>query len=167
MKFNSVKEFFYKLTNSGYQTMMLPLIFFTIYFGQNGFGLLKPFLSNETLVNAVFYLIAASSMFSLTTVQVIFFKRYFLISNLVGLGLKLENYGDEAIRKMRWIATTATLAPLGLFATGDNRLVFVFAGVFVWFFLQWPSPVRVATQLRLRGDERKMVVTRGEAFRSL
>ena len=34
MKFNSVKEYFYKLNSRGYQLMMVPLIFFILYNAQ-------------------------------------------------------------------------------------------------------------------------------------
>ena len=34
MKFNSVKEYFYKLNSLGYQLMMIPLILLIIYYSQ-------------------------------------------------------------------------------------------------------------------------------------
>lgn len=165
MKFNSIKEYFYRLTNSGYQRMMLPLILFTVYFGQSGFMLLEPFLSNEILVNTVLYGVVAFTIVSLTTVQIVFYYKCKSIAKEIGLGLKLEHYGDEALKKMNWIAATAAVVPITLFVTGDTRLAIIFAVVFVWFFLQWPTPKTVARQLRLKSDERKMVISRGEAFK--
>jgi hypothetical protein len=165
MKFNSIKEFFYRLTNSGYQRMMLPLILFTLYYGQSGFMLLEPFLSNEVFMDTILYGVAAITFVSLTTVQIAFHYKYTSIAKEIGLGLKLEQYGDQALKKMNWIAATAAVVPVVLFVTGDTRLAIIFAVVFVWFFLQWPTPKTVARQLRLKSDERKMVISRGEAFK--
>lgn len=164
MKFNSIKEYFYRLTNGGYQRMMLPLILFTLYFGQSSFMLFQPFLSNEMWIDPIFYGVAIATLLCLTTVQVVYYFKFKSIAKMIGLGLKLENYGDHALHKMNWISFVALLQPVGLFAIADNRLAIIFALVFVWFFLQWPSPKTVARQLQLKGDERKMVVTRGEAF---
>lgn len=165
MKFNSIKEYFYKLTNGGYQRMMLPLILFTLYFGQSSFMLFQPFLSNETLIDPIFYGIVVVTILCLTTVQVVYHFKFKSYAEMIGLGLKLENYGAAALHKMNWISIAALLQPLGLFVTADNRLAINFVVVVAWFFLQWPSPKTVARQLRLKGDERTMVVTRGEAFK--
>jgi len=37
--------------------------------------------------------------------------------------------------------------------------------ILVWLYVQWPSPKRVSKDLELRGDEEKMVLTKGEAFK--
>ncbi len=165
MKFNSVKEYFIKLSSNGYQRMMIPLVIFIFYFGQSSFGLLKPFLSDAIFVDVIFITCTIATIISLTTVQISFQKKNKSIATFVGLGLKLDKYGDEAVLKMKWIGMIAIIAPVALFITGDLRLTVLFGIVFLWFFIQWPSPRKVARQLKLKGDERTMVITKGDAFK--
>ena len=167
MKFNSVKEYFYRLNSIGYQCMMLPLILFILFFGQSAFAVLPLLLTNNTWFDSVFWAVVGLTVISLTTVQFIHFRQANAIGRKVGLGLKLEEYADLAIKKMKWISVMTSLVALSLFLTGDIRLAITFVVILLYFFTQWPSPKTVARQLHLRGDEQKMVVTRGEAFKGL
>jgi hypothetical protein len=53
----------------------------------------------------------------------------------------------------------------GLFLTGSEWFAIYFLGLVVWLVFQWPSPRRVSKDLKLRGDEKQMVLTKGEAFK--
>ncbi|MBL7877263.1 MAG: hypothetical protein JNL53_16480, partial [Cyclobacteriaceae bacterium] len=116
MKFNSVREFFYKLNNTGYQLMMVPLILFIYFYAQSYFYVGQPWVEGEDLV---FYIILASGMIALailTTVYIYTKKRARKLATLVGLGLKLENVGSLLFAKMIWQFAVVTWMPLGLVA---------------------------------------------------
>jgi hypothetical protein len=57
------------------------------------------------------------------------------------------------------------LLAIGFFLTSDERFSIYFAVIIIWCAWQWPTPRRVAGDLKLKGDERKMVLTKGEAFK--
>jgi hypothetical protein len=69
------------------------------------------------------------------------------------------------IRKMTVLSLIVLLMPLALLFTGYNYFSIAFGVLALWFFVQWPTPGRVCRLLQLRGDEKQMVITRGEAFR--
>ena len=55
MRFNSVKEYFYKLNSRGYQLMMIPLIFFIFYYSQWVIELPELVLVNKEVARALFF----------------------------------------------------------------------------------------------------------------
>ncbi|MBL7878063.1 MAG: hypothetical protein JNL53_20520, partial [Cyclobacteriaceae bacterium] len=92
-------------------------------------------------------------------------KRARKLATLVGLGLKLENVGSLLFAKMIWQFAVVTWMPLGLVATGHQMFSVFFGLTLAWYFIQWPTPERVSNLLQLRGDEKEMVISRGDAFK--
>lgn len=165
MKFGSVKEYFYKLNNAGYQYMMIPLILFIFFYAQSYFYTSKPLVS---IGNLSLYVLVAIGLISVIVLTIVHYKKTKNITHIskeVGLGLKLEKLGSLLTSTMMSNAIVALLMPLGLVITGDHTFSIFFGVILAWYFTQWPTPARVAGQLKLKGDERLMVITRGEAFK--
>lgn len=164
MKFNSVKEYFLKLNNTGYQLMMIPLILFIYFYTQSYFldsqPLIEPLTGDYLLLSLI-----VLSVVVLTIVQIKSAKKANRIAAEVGLGIKLEKLGSVLIARMVWKAAITLLMPLGLVVTGNQLFSVLFGITLAWFFLQWPTPGRVSELLKLRGDEREMVLSKGEAFK--
>jgi hypothetical protein len=164
MKFNSVKEYFLKLNNTGYQLMMIPLILFIYFYTQSYFYDSQP-LIEPPLGDYLLLIFIGLSVVVLTMVQIHTRKKAIRIATEVGLGIKLEKLGSVLIVRMVWKAVVTLLMPLGLVATGNQLFSVLFGVTLAWFFLQWPTPGRISDLLKLRGDEREMVMSRGEAFK--
>ncbi len=164
MKFNSVKEYFYKLNNTGYQLMMVPLILFIYFYSQSYFYQHSPILQQQ-LIDYLFVALAGLSLITLTIVQLNFAKRTRVIAAEIGLGIKLEKLGSLIKTRMIWLAAVALLMPVGLILSGDQVFSIFFVLALAWYFLHWPTPKRVSELLKLKGDEKQMVLSRGEAFR--
>jgi len=165
MKFNSVKEYFYKLNNTGYQLMMVPLILFIYFYSQSYFYQHNPILNQQSIIDYLFIAVAVLSLVILTTVQLIFAKQTRKVAGEIGLGIKLEKLGSLLKTRMIWLAFIALLMPLGLILSGDQVFSIFFVLALAWYFLHWPNPKQVAKLLKLKGDEKEMVLSRGEAFR--
>jgi len=164
MKFNSVKEYFYKLNNTGYQLMMVPLILFIYFYSQSYFYQSKPFLHHQ-LGDYLFVAFSAISLIVLTTVHLNFIKRVIKIAGEIGLGIKLEKLGSLLRTRMIWHALVTLLMPIGLILSGDQVFSIFFVLALAWYFLHWPNPKQVAKLLKLKSDEKEMVLSRGEAFK--
>ncbi|MEQ1588021.1 MAG: hypothetical protein ABL895_19215 [Cyclobacteriaceae bacterium] len=164
MKFNSVKEYFLKLNNTGYQLMMVPLILFIYFYTQSYFYDSQP-LIEPRLGDYLILVFIGLSVVVLTIVQIQTSKKAIRIASEIGLGIKLEKLGSVLIVRMVWKAVITLLMPLGLVATGNQLFSVLFGITLAWFFLQWPTPGRVSDLLKLRGDEREMVMSRGDAFK--
>jgi hypothetical protein len=165
MKFNYVKDYFYQLRNMGYQLMMLPLILFIVFYSQSVIKLPSLTLLNDQLSRIVFYILSGMSAIFLTAVQIKTKRRSNIIAKEVGLGIKLEKLEKVLRRKMKEISAVVLVMPLMLLFTSDDYFSIAFGVLTLWYFLQWPTPGRVCRLLKLRGDEREMVITRGEAFK--
>ena len=165
MKFNYVKAYFSQLSNLGFQLLMLPMILFILYYSQSVIKLPDLRLFNEQNSRIIFYVIGVLSVTLLTAVQMIANRKAELISKEVGLGIKLEKLEKVLSRKMKEISCAVALMPIMLLITGDSYFSIAFAAVIAWYFIQWPTPSRVCRLLKLRGDEREMIITRGEAFK--
>jgi hypothetical protein len=165
MKFNSVKEYFYKLNNRGYQLMMMPLIIFTFFYSQSIIKLSGLVILNPEISRILFYAMVVLSVIALTIVQTRTKKMANAIAKEVGLGSKLEKLGTVLTRKMVTLSVAVLLMPVALLFTGDGYFGIAFGVFALWYFLQWPTPGRVCRLLYLRGDEKEMVITRGEAFK--
>jgi hypothetical protein len=165
MKFNSVKEYFSRLDSIAYQLMMVPLIIFILNYAQSlvdlSFLKIIPSEWSDISMAIVYFLL----LVVLTIVQIKSRLEALKISREVGLGLKLEKFGDVMIRKMRWLALVTCITTVYLLFSAEWMANAGFAISFCWFILQWPTPQRTSRMLKLKGDEREMVITKGEAFR--
>ncbi len=165
MKFNSVKEYFYKLNNTGYQLMMVPLIVFIGYYAQSYFFDTKLKIEIPEFVAYLPFAFLGLAVIVLTTVQLIFKNKVRKVASEVGLGIKLEKAGSLLKTRMIWQALVALLMPLGLVLTDEKSFIILFGLTLTWYFLHWPNPTQVSRLLHLRGDEKEMVLSRGEAFK--
>ena len=59
----------------------------------------------------------------------------------------------------------SVLMAIGLALTSHAYFTIYFSISLLWLFFIWPTPSRVSKDLKLKGDEKKMVLTKGEAFR--
>jgi hypothetical protein len=165
MKFNSVKEYFYKLNNTGYQLMMVPLLAF-IYHYASAYAFNTPVLITDTLL-IHFILIGVIAVVLLTLTVVHFFvrTRAATISTQIGLGLKLEQLGSVLMKRLITLAVATLTMPVGLVLTHHTGFTMGFVILLAWFFLNWPTPTQVSNLLKLKGDEKEMVLSKGEAFK--
>jgi nitrogen fixation/metabolism regulation signal transduction histidine kinase len=165
MKFSSVKEYFYKLSNTGYQLMMVPFILFIVCNSKSLINLNALILVKQEMSKIIFFASCGLSLMVLTIVQIVTRRKANAIAKEVGLGIKLEKLGALLKNKMVALSSLVLFMPLMLLVTGDNYFSIVFGVLSLWYFLQWPTPGRVCRLLKLKGDEREMVITRGEAFK--
>jgi hypothetical protein len=54
----------------------------------------------------------------------------------------------------------------GLYFTSHEFFGIYFGVIILWSVFIWPSPRRVCKDLKLKRDEEKMVMTKGEAFKN-
>ena len=153
MKFNSVKEYFYRLNNTGYQLMMIPLIIFIYHYASvytTSFSLLgTSVLALVALTVVHFYVRSASRQ----------------LVKLTSLGLKLEKLGSVLIKRLLVLAMVTLCMVTGLVLTHYNGFAIGFVLILLWYFVNWPTPGQVSNLLHLKGDEKEMVLSKGEAFK--
>ncbi len=165
MKFGSVREYFYKLNTVGLQLMMLPLILFIIFYSRPIIKLPELTLFTKEISVILLFVTGGVSIIALTAVQIITKRKANTIAKEVGLGIKLERLGRVLKNKMVTFSIMILLMPLMLIVTDEQYFSIAFGILALWYFLQWPTPGHVCRLLKLKGDEREMVITRGDAFK--
>ncbi|MBX2896662.1 MAG: hypothetical protein KF763_14550 [Cyclobacteriaceae bacterium] len=165
MKFNSVKEYFLRLNNTGYQLMMVPMILFIYHYASVYAFTTRVWITDLAIVHYLLIGVITLSLISLTVVHFFVRSRAIKISVQTGLGLKLEQLGSVLMQRLIVLALITLAMPVGLVLTHHIGFAIGFAMLLVWFFLHWPTPTQVCSLLKLKGDEKEMVLSKGEAFK--
>ncbi|MCE7863282.1 MAG: hypothetical protein DYG99_07045 [Bacteroidetes bacterium CHB5] len=165
MKFNSVKEYFFRLNNTGYQLMMVPLLVFIYHYARVYAFAAGRWIVDATVVNYLLAGVGAGAFTTLTVVHFFVRSRATQISKQTGLGIKLELLGSVLMKRFIALALTTLSMPVGLVFTHHLGFTLGFIVLLAWYFLNWPTPAQVSRLLKLKGDEKEMVLSRGEAFK--
>jgi hypothetical protein len=165
MNFSSLKEYFYKQYNACLLRMLLPMGVFLLIYYLSLSGMISPYIRAEDLVDFLRYTYLALILITLTIVHLEIYRRLKSHTGVVGLGKKLDLYYSVVRMRMKTFLAISLFLATGFFFTGHPWFSIYFACLIGWFLVQWPTPQKVSNQLRLRGDERTMVITKGEAFK--
>ena len=160
----TLKEYFYKLYNRSLVLLLLPIAEFLAIYYLILSGVLSKIVEDELADEILLVSIPIIVLLILTIVHLEIGKRCKKISDEPSLGKRLDLYQPIVRRKVNSFVWVSFLLAVGFFITSDERFSVYFGVIIIWFAWQWPSPRRVSYDLKLKGDERKMVMTKGEAF---
>jgi magnesium-transporting ATPase (P-type) len=127
--------------------------------------MVSPYIQAKALVDFLLYAYLVLILITLTIVHLEIYRKLKSHAVVVGLGNKLDLYYSVVRMRMRTFLVVSLFLAAGFFFTGHPWFSIYFGGMIGWFLLQWPTPLKVSNQLKLRGDERTMVMTKGEAFK--
>ena len=165
MNFSSLKEYFYKLYNACLLRLLLLMGVFLVIYYLSLSGLISPYIQEEGLVDFLRYTYLGLILITLTIVHLVVYNKLKHDKEVVGLGKKLDLYYIVVRIRMKTILAISLFTAAGLLFTGHEWFSLYFGGMILWFLWQWPTPRKVSNQLKLKGDERTMVITKGEAFK--
>ena len=166
MNFNSLAEYFYKLYNICLLLMLLPLaVFLTLYYMLDAGKLISVISPDHALSGLLVLLFPLFIVLELTIVHLVLQKKLVPTQSELSLGTRLDQYYSFVLIKSGGAAFVGILMAVGLYLTGRGLFSAYFLLVLVWIFIQWPTPRKVSKDLKLKGDEQEMVLTKGEAFK--
>ena len=160
MEFDSIKEYFFKLRNALYFTLLIPLVLFIgilyLYVGQWTIGVKQPLL----IVSFLLFLMTVDWLIGI----LLFRTKLKKIRRRIGLRLKLEQYYWLTIVRS-WINILACFFPaIGFLLTSNFILAYIFGFDLVLVFIFWPRARKVCRDLKLKGDELEMVLYKKDTF---
>lgn len=159
MKYNSLREYFYKLHSLLYALILLPLLAFIVLYWQMEAGnLAGPFKQNDALhpiLLSVLGFIAASDW---AVSFFLFSRRLKFLRTLNSLGSKLDGYFVLTFIRSALIVSGSLVLAGGFYLTENQVFTMLFVANFVLQLLFWPLPSRVCNDLHLKGDERTLVL---------
>ena len=164
MKFSSLKEYFYRLYNACLLRLLITTAVFLVIYYLSLSGWISPYIWEESLVDFLRFTYLILILVTLTIVHLEIHKRLKHHSQMVGLGNKLDHYYLIVKVRIKAFTGVSLFLAAGLLFTGHAWFTVYFGGIIVWFLFQWPTPKTVSKQLKLKGDEQTMVLTKGDAF---
>jgi 4-hydroxybenzoate polyprenyltransferase len=123
-------------------------------------------ITDEDVVIILLIAFPSFAIAGLTIVHWLASKKFKVLARQPSLGIKLEEYNGIASVRLKACVYSSLLVAAGLLFTNHEFFGIYFGVIILWSILfVWPSPRRVCKDLRLKRDEEKMVMTKGEAFK--
>ncbi len=164
MNFSSLKEYFYRLYNACLLRLLITMGVFLLIYYLSLSGWISPYIWDESLVDFLRFTYLALILITLTIVHLEIHRNLKLHVGVVGLGKKLDLYYLVVRMRIKTFISISLFLAAGFLFTGHEWFTIYYGGMMGWFFFHWPSPKTVCRQLKLKGDERTMVITKGDAF---
>ena len=164
MKFSSIKEYFYKLYNVCYIVTLVPLgVFIYLYMKLQAIEINTIIKDpKEILIAQVILFVIVAGV--LTSVHLVINKKMKGLSKKFGLGDKMDGYYSLSITRILVGALTSLIAGGGLLLTGSEVFSVYFLLILLWMAYHWPIPKRMCVELRLKGDEKEMILYKRESL---
>jgi len=155
MKFNSLREYFYKLHNLLYAALLPPLLLFAYFYLE-----FQSELSHETGLNLLVVGVAVAYLLILLYSLYVTRKQVLQLRVEPSLRVMLETYAT--VLKIRFFSVGGASMVLlaGFIFIHDHLFVALFIVSLIVFSVFWPTPRRVANDLKLKGDARELVISR-------
>lgn len=155
MKFNSIREFFNTLYNILYGILLVPLLVFVyLYLEQRSGNLMAEIVESSLLV----WILSSVVIFEWAMSFVIFHKGMKAVEQRIGLGERLEKYRSITIVRYAMISSSCLILALGFYLTQHQVFTALFVMAMILQSSFWPTTYRLANHLKLKGEEREMII---------
>lgn len=158
MKYNSIPEYFYKLYGRLYALILLPLVCFGLLYWEMKTGTIEP-ISQDIQLNQILLLAVIVVLLAEWTASFFLFRnKVKSILTLGSLGDRLDRYYQFTLIRFSFLVSGLVLLAVGFFITRDQYFSILFLGSMVGLGVLWPTSAKVCDDLRLKGDERKLIL---------
>lgn len=155
MKYNSIREYFSSLYNILYGILLVPLLAFVYLYLEQQAGDLSPEITEgNMLVLGLGCVVVADWIVSF----IMFSKGLQHVHQLKGFGERLEKYRTITIVRYAIISSSCLLLAIGFYFTTHQVLTALFVVGMIMQSSFWPTTYRVANHLKLKGEERDMII---------
>lgn len=160
MKYNSVREYFYKLHNRLYALVLMPLLLFVVLSWQ-----MKEASHTDSQPDTGFNYVLLLVFMAVVLVDWIasffFFKRNLKsILTLGSLGDRLDHYGRFTLLRFSFMVSGLVLLAAGFYFTQDQYFIILFVTGMIGLAFFWPTSAKVCDDLNLKGEERRLILNK-------
>lgn len=159
MRVDSIKGYFYRMFNINYLLVLLPLAGFIYTYIQYRREQLSALLGEEDtfLLQVV---LSGLAVFDMAVVQVFTAFRLRRIRREPSLGKRLEAYFTVNMIRFATGSVNSILLAAGFYVTLSQYFSAALLVLLAWMAWHWPLARKVCDDLRLRGDELRVVLHR-------
>lgn len=126
---------------------------------------LQPTIQSEQVTEFVLILFPVLALLDLTIVHWVVKKRLLTLVKEASLGIRMEKYVSIATIRISASVATSLFMAAGLYMTNHEYFSIYFLVIILWTAFNWPTPKKICRDYKLKGDEEKMVLTKGDAFK--
>jgi hypothetical protein len=158
MKYNSIGEYFYRLSNRCLALILLPVVVILIcYFLNQYFSLGLP-LTDQVLGDWEVMAIEISGTLVLTILFLaISARKLRRLKNEPGLGKRMSGYVLIVMTRAWTFSGMLLIIGVTVFITGKLIFLYPLSYIGILFLIYWPSPTRMSTDLRLKSEEQDII----------
>ena len=162
MKFQSIKEYFYKLTTIGFILLLLPLVVFIFlyYYLGNQEQAITDQQSEILLLSALVIIF----LITLTIVHWLYNVRVRRLKKRSELAMKMDGFYSLTFLKLSTYCACGLIASVGFYLTANSMFTGLFILIAIAAVIQWPSPSSFCRRMDLRGAERDMVLNNRDLY---
>ena len=162
MKFQSIKEYFYKLTTIGFILLLLPLVVFIFlyYYLGNQEQAITDQQSEILLLSALVIIF----LITLTIVHWLYNVRVRRLKKRIELAMKMDGFYSLTFLKLSTYCACGLIAAVGFYLTANSMFTGLFILIAIAAVIQWPSPSSFCRRMDLRGAERDMVLKNRDLY---
>jgi hypothetical protein len=165
MKYNSIREYFYKLHNVLYALVLIPLLVFIYVYLEFQYREFESLYKDDDFLIRIV-------VFGLSIVQFViwiftfytFNKKLKQLRLVESLGERLDQYYKLTTVRFTLVTVGSLMLAAGFYLTEDQVITVLFVTSLGILSLLWPLPSKVCRDLKLRGDERTMVLFRKDTL---
>ena len=159
MKYQSLREYFYKLYALLFFLVLIPLgAFIYLYLAMRTQGFGGILNNDEFLSQTLIYVFGAVAFVDWSASFLIFSRGLKSARTITSLGGKLDRYYALTIVRFALIISGLLVLAAGFFLIENHVLTGLFMISLVVLGIVWPFPSKVCNDLALKGDERNMVL---------
>lgn len=158
MKYNSIREYFYKIQNLLYVFILTPLVALVVLYWQFLGGNLHGPLYGELMTSQILLVSMGVIVFSDWMISfVVFNKKLQSIRKIQSLGARLDQYYAVTIMRFAIILSGSMVLAVGFYLTENQSFSIMAISNLLLVLVCWPLPSKVCNDLRLKGDERTLI----------
>jgi hypothetical protein len=158
MKYNSIGEYFYRLSNRCLGLVLFPVtVVLAAYIIDQYFFSGLPWLLAEEWLISLIYLTS-------TVMTFLFFFQYWQVARAIrpmrlepSLGKRISSYIRIVMIRFRTYSLMLLLIGTGVFLTGDLTFLYLLPVPILLILLYWPFLYRMSKDLKLRLEERDIL----------
>lgn len=158
MKYNSIREYFYKMHSLLYVIILTPLLVFVVLYWLIIEGELRGiFYRDDETTKILLLLFSGIVLMDWIGSFIVFNKGIASIISLPSLGERLDKYYRYTLVRFSIVATGTLTLAVGFYLTEDQLFTVISGGSMLLLLGFWPFPSKVCRDLKLKGDERTLV----------
>lgn len=165
MNFETITGYFYKLYNICYFIVLIPMGLFIFLYVKLNNQSMAPLIGDQNMILIIQIVLAGMGLVDLLVIGYVQRKKIQRIALQASLRVKMEDYAGVAILRIAAGSVACLVMATGFALTSSEWFTVFLVLILVWLTFQWPTPRKMSGDLKLKGDERDVILYKRDLFK--